>query len=526
MLRSWPSRTLASQVLLGVLGILVVTMTVGGILYVTLSNRLLDQQYERQALGIADTVAQMPDIRQALLTGDRDGVIQRRAEEVRQRTDAAYVVVADRTGIRYSHPNTALIGQRLEEPVVVLDGQNHTGIDHGSLGRSANGKAPVLGPGGAVIGEVSVGILETRVAGELHRELITIAAYTALALGLGVVASWLLVRRIKRVTFGLEPAEIVSLLQEREAMLHGIREGVIAFNDKGRVSVINSEAQRLLHLPPTATGRPVDELVPPGRLRDLLTGVVAGDDQMVLTDEYLLVVNRMPVVLGGRDVGAVATLRDRTEMEALIRELRSVSSLTTALRAQEHEFANRLHVMSGLLEMGEQEEAADYLAEISQQSLARAEDLRARVAPPAVAALLLAKTTVAAEQDVRLVVSEDSHLDQPEVRARSLLTVIGNLVDNAIEALAGSPGPREITIRLRDDDGVHIAVTDNGAGIAPADLDRIFLDGYSTKATDSGTRRGLGLALVQRIVHRAGGRITVSSEHGTRFDVWLPEALA
>ncbi len=372
MLRSWPSRTLASQVLLGVLGILVVTMTVGGILYVTLSNRLLDQQYERQALGIADTVAQMPDIRQALLTGDRDGVIQRRAEEVRQRTDAAYVVVADRTGIRYSHPNTALIGQRLEEPVVVLDGQNHTGIDHGSLGRSANGKAPVLGPGGAVIGEVSVGILETRVAGELHRELITIAAYTALALGLGVVASWLLVRRIKRVTFGLEPAEIVSLLQEREAMLHGIREGVIAFNDKGRVSVINSEAQRLLHLPPTATGRPVDELVPPGRLRDLLTGVVAGDDQMVLTDEYLLVVNRMPVVLGGRDVGAVATLRDRTEMEALIRELRSVSSLTTALRAQEHEFANRLHVMSGLLEMGEQEEAADYLAEISQQSLARA----------------------------------------------------------------------------------------------------------------------------------------------------------
>ncbi len=148
------------------------------------------------------------------------------------------------------------------------------------------------------------------------------------------------------------------------------------------------------------------------------------------------------------------------------------------------------------------------------------------MAPPAVAALLLAKTTVAAEQDVRLVVSEDSHLDQPEVRARSLLTVIGNLVDNAIEALAGSPGPREITIRLRDDDGVHIAVTDNGAGIAPADLDRIFLDGYSTKATDSGTRRGLGLALVQRIVHRAGGRITVSSEHGTRFDVWLPEALA
>src|SRR5262245_1043855 len=209
MTRLWPSRTLASQVLLGVLSILVVTMTIGGILYVTVSNRLLDQQYERRALGIADAVAQMPDVRQALLAGDRAGLIQQRAEQVRRSTDAAYVVVADRGGIRHSHPNTALIGQRLEEPVIVLDGHNHTGIDHGSLGRSANGKAPVFGPDGTVIGEVSVGILETRVAGQLHHELITIATYTALALGLGVVASLLLVRRIKRVTFGLEPAEIV-----------------------------------------------------------------------------------------------------------------------------------------------------------------------------------------------------------------------------------------------------------------------------------------------------------------------------
>jgi two-component system CitB family sensor kinase len=518
----WRSRPLASQILLGVLGILLITTSLGGILYVKLSGRMLDQQYEQRALGIADTVAQMPEIRDALPAGDPHGVIQSLAERVRRSSDAAYVVVTDRTGLRYSHPNPALIGHRLEEPVVVLDGTDHLGIDNGSLGRSANGRAPLRAADGTVIGEVSVGILETQVAGQLHHELIAIAMYSALALGLGVLASWLLARKIKRVTFGLEPAEIVSLLQEREAMLHGIREGVIGFDDRGRVSVINAEAQRLLHAGPGVVGDPVSQLAPPGRLRELLAGEQDGPDQVALTDDFLLTVNRMPVVLGGRDIGSVVTLRDRTELEALIRELRSVTGLTTALRAQEHEYANRLHVVSGLLELGEQEEAASYLAEISQNSIARAEDLRSRVAPPMVAALLVAKITIAAEQDVRVIVSDDSHLDQPTVDPHALLTVIGNLLDNAIEAVNRQPAPREITVHLDDRDGVRIQITDTGPGIAASEVDDIFVDGYSTKTADGGMRRGLGLALVQRIVRRAGGTIDVLPGAGARFEVWLP----
>jgi two-component system CitB family sensor kinase len=519
MRRLWAPRSLASQVLVGVLGILLITTVVGGVLYVTLSDQILDQQSERQAVGIAETVAQMPDLRAALLAGDRGGLIQQRAEQVRAGTRAAYVVVTDRTGRRYSHPNPALIGQRLEEPVIALDGRDHTGIDHGSLGRSANGRAPVF-EGGVVVGQVSVGILETEVAGQLRHQLLAILAYSALALALGIAASWLLVWQIKRVTFGLEPAEIGSLLQEREAMLHGIREGVIGFDARGRIDLINTEAQRLLRLPPNTTGRSLADVVPDGRLRDLLAGAVGGTDQMVLTDEYLLVVNRMPVVLGGRDVGSVVTLRDRTEMEGLLRELRSVTGLTDALRAQEHEFANRLHVMSGLLEMGEQQEAADYLAEITEHSLGRADDVRARIAPPAVAALLVAKATVAAEQGVRLRLSDDSHLDQPDRDAQALLTVVGNLIDNAIEALAGQPSPRQITVELDDAEDVRVVVTDNGPGIPAPQLDAIFADGWSTKAGD----RGLGLALVHRIVARAGGTITVSCAAGTRFEVRLPAA--
>jgi two-component system CitB family sensor kinase len=519
----WRSRTLASQILVGVLGILVVTFVLGGALYIELTRRSLDRQYETRAVDIAATVAQIPEVRAGVTQPDPRGIIQGLATQVQRSTGADYVVITNRSGIRFSHPNPALIGQRLEEPVAALDGRTHVGIDPGSLGRSANGKAPILSPDGPIIGQVSVGILERNVSSQLRHQALVIALYSALVLALGVAASWLLARTIKRVTFGLELSEIASLLQEREAMLHGIREGVLGFDTKGRVNLINNEARRLLRISATATGQHLDELVPAGRLHDLLAGDVSGADQVVLTEEYLLVVNRMPVRLGGRDVGYVVTLRDRTELEALIRELHAVTGLTAALRAQEHEFTNRLHVIAGLLELGGPEEAAGYLAEISQTSLASGEELRARVAPPAIAALLLAKVTIAAEQDVQLVIDDSSHLDQPTVDPQALITIIGNLINNAVDAVTGQPPPRIVTVHLSDEDGqVFISVSDTGPGVAPEAVEEIFEDGYSTKTARGQMRRGLGLALIRRLVHRAGGSVTVAPGPGARFEVRFP----
>lgn len=519
----WRSRTLASQILLGVLGILVVTFVLGGALYIELTRRSLDRQYETRAVDIAATVAQIPEVRAGITHPDPRGVIQGLATQVQRSTGADYVVITDRSGIRFSHPNQALIGQRLEEPVAALDGRTHVGVDRGSLGRSANGKAPIFSPDGPIIGQVSVGILERNVSSQLRHQALVIALYSALVLALGVAASWLLARTIKRVTFGLELSEIASLLQEREAMLHGIREGVLGFDAKGRVNLINNEARRLLRISSTATGQHLDELVPAGRLRDLLAGDVSGDDQVVLTEEYLLVVNRMPVRLGGRDVGFVVTLRDRTELEALIRELHAVTGLTEALRAQEHEFTNRLHVIAGLLELAGPEEAARYLAEISQTSLASGEELRARLAPPAIAALLLAKVTIAAEQSVQLVIDDSSHLDQPTVDPQALITIIGNLINNAVDAVAGQPPPRIVTVHLNDEDGeVFISVSDTGPGVAPDAVEEVFEDGYSTKSARGQMRRGLGLALIRRLVQRAGGSITVAPGPGARFEVRFP----
>ncbi|NKQ56597.1 sensor histidine kinase [Amycolatopsis sp. K13G38] len=519
----WRSRPLASQILMGVLGILLATVSAGALLYVKLTGETLDAQYEQRALGIANAVAQMEPIREALPARDPGHVVQSTAEQVRLATGAAYVVVTDRTGLRYSHTNVDLIGRRLEEPVAALDGQSHLGIDDGSLGRSANARVPLRGPDGTIAGQISVGILEEQVSSELAKAALWVVLYSALALTVGVVASWLLARRIKRVTFGLEPSEIVALLQEREAMLHGIREGVLGLDPDGRIEVVNDEARRLLAVTGTVRGRTPREVLAPGRLLDLLEGTGNARDEVVLTDEFLLVVNKMPVVLSGRNAGSVITLRDRTELEGLMRELHAVTGLTNALRAQEHEFSNRLHVLSGLLGVGDADEAARYLAEISQPITSPGTDLRSRIAPPELAALLAAKVTVAAERDVLVTVSRDSRLDLPTVDANALVTVLGNLIDNAVDAVAGCPEPRTVVVRLRDADGVvRMSVHDSGPGIPEEALHEIFADGFSTKSSRGSMRRGLGLALVHRLVRRAGGTITVTPGPGARFEVSIP----
>ncbi|WP_284989451.1 sensor histidine kinase [Arthrobacter sp. efr-133-TYG-120] len=519
----WKARPLASQILVWLLCILFVTVTLGALLYTQISNQTLEDQYRLRALGIATTVAQMPEIVTSLGDGDPTHSIQAIASKVQSQAQPDYVVVTDRKGVRYSHPNPNLIGQTLEEPVAVLDGQTHVGIDKGSLGDSVNAKAPVRAADGTVVGQVSVGILETTESSELTKQVLLIAGYSAVVLVISAMGSALLARRIKRVTFDLEPVEIASLLQEREALLHGIREAMIGFDDDGRVTVINSEARSLLHLEENVLGEKIEDLLPPGRLRSLLTGEISGTDQIVITEDALLVVNRMSVALAGRSIGSVVTLRDRTEVEGLVRDLRSVEGLMEALRAQEHEYANRLHVVDGLLELGDVDQARNFVSRISDTSRSLGEGLRSRIEPPELAALLLAKITVAAEQDVEISVTDDSQLRQPFLETQALLTIVGNLLDNAVEILAEQPTPREVTIQLDDSSGIFICVTDNGPGVPAELVGTITADGFTTKEPRPGMRRGIGLALVSRIVHRAGGTMDVFPGPGGRFEIWLPE---
>ncbi|NYG06815.1 two-component system CitB family sensor kinase [Phycicoccus badiiscoriae] len=522
-------RTLASRILFAVLGIMAVTMALGLALFTRVTSRATDQQAVEQTRSIAVSLGHVPQVATAVEAGDPDHVLRRLAEAVRRDSGASYVVIIGRDGTRYSHPNPALVGQKIEEPVVALDGRVHTGVDQGSLGRSANARAPIFDANGRPVGEVSVGLLESEVGVRFTHEMADVLLYTGAALALGVGASLLLARGIKRVTFGLEPAEIVALVQEREAMLHGIREGVLGIDPSGRINVLNDEARRLLDIQGAVLGQRVVDVLPDNRLRGVVTGEVAGQDLVAVTDEHLLVLNRMPVVVGERQAGWVVTIRDRTELEALLRQLDSVEGLTTALRAQEHEFSNRLHVLSVLLELGEVDEATRYSRHLQADTALVGEEVRSRIGSPVVTALLLAKTTVAAERDVRVRLDPASRLTTPVADEVPIVTVLGNLIDNAVDAVADDPRtvgdhPRgEVMVSLGCEDGViQMSVSDTGPGISADRLDDVFVDGFSTKEPRRGMRRGVGLALVHRLVTRDGGTITATSPDGARFDVTLP----
>jgi two-component system CitB family sensor kinase len=519
---------LSTRILASVVAILLASTLVGFAL-VTLKQRSeLEHDYQQRALAVAQTFAATPSIRRALARRSPadQRLIQSLAEQVRHVTGATYIVVVDRNGVRYSHPNPALIGQRITEPVIALDGRDHIGVDHGNLGISANARVPIRAPGAPspVIGEVSAGILERQVSDQLLHELPSLLLYFACALAIGVVASLTLARRLKRSTFGLELEEIAALVQEREAMLHGIREGVITLDRDGRVTLINDEARRLIPLDADPIGRPIQELVAHRRLSDLLTGAAGGPDNVVVTDEHILTVNRMAVLRNGRDLGAVVTLRDRTELEGLLRELDNVDALTDALRAQQHEFANRMHTVAGLIELGDHPAAVRYALEVSGETAGLAQAIRERIEAPEIAALLLAKITVAAERDVQLVLSDETRLADTDVDTNMLLTIVGNLIDNAIDAAVAGRPPARVDIRLIGgcDRDVTIQVTDSGPGVPEELTTRIFTDGFTTKSRDERRHSGIGLALARRLVTRAGGTITVDCSGPTTFTVMLP----
>jgi two-component system, CitB family, sensor kinase len=522
------ARRLSTQILVLQLLILTGTLLVGFALALHDVRGRVDREYEQRALVAARAVAASPEIAAAVEREDRSGGVQRRAEAVRRAARMDFVVVTDARGIRYSHPNPAMLGRRVStDPSDALAGRTVLAVEEGTLGRSARAKVPLRGADGDIVGIVSVGILEGALLEEVSGFLGAMALWLTIALAVGLVASLLLARRLKRQTFGLELDELASLVHEREAMLHGIREGVVIVDPGGRVLLVNAEARRLIDLPDDVEGRNVDEVAGSSRLADLLAGRTAGDDVLLVHGDRVVVANRMPVDRHGRHLGAVVTLRDRTELESLVRELDSVRGLTDAMRAQAHEFSNRLHTLSGLLALGHYDEAQQFIAEVTDADAKLRRALSERIADPRIAALMLAKSVVAAERGVELQLVEDARLDHPLVDAREGLTLLGNLIDNALDAAAAGPRrPPLVRVFLADDAGaLLVRVRDTGAGVPPCDRERVFEVGYSTK---EGTGHGVGLSLVRELVERRGGWIEVDDAEdgrgGAVFTAWLPEA--
>ncbi|WP_078971630.1 sensor histidine kinase [Streptomyces chattanoogensis] len=492
----------------------------------------LDEQAMRRALSIAQTTAADPDLARELVATRPDprGPVQADAERIRKATGALYIVVMDTRGVRWSHTRTAEIGRHVStDPSRPLAGREVRGIDTGTLGRSARAKVPLRDGRGRIVGAVSVGIAYDSVRGRLLGTIPGVLRYAGAALAVGVLATLAVSRSLRRRTHGVAFADISALLDEREAMLHGIREGVVACDRNGRIRLVNDEAGRLLGLDASAAGRAPDEVLPPSRTTDVLTGRVAGPDLLAVSGGRVLIANRVPT----RDGGAVVTLRDRTELELLGRELDSTQGLLDAMRAQDHEHANQLHTLRGLLELGRYERAVAFVAEVASAHRASAEQIAERVPDPLLSALLVGKAAIAAERGVALRVSAATQLPDTVVDPRDLVTVLGNLLDNALDAVAGHRRAEpfvEVELRAEGTTAV-LRVSDTGPGVPPAMREQIFAEGWSTKAAPPAAAhrgRGIGLALVRRLAERYGGmaRVTARAGGGAVFTVVLPEALA
>lgn len=524
-----PSRRLSTQILLLQLAIIVIVVSGSFVISFRQARHDLDQRAAQESLAIARSVESMPVIARAFAAPHPARIIDPVVERIRRATGAAFIVVANRQGIRYSHPDPTQIGKSLlhdpGEPVTaVLAGQTEVAVQSGSLGRSMRAKVPLRDARGRIIGLVSVGVLEKAVGEELVDALPSIAIPSLLVLVLGTIGVLLLGRRVRRQTFGLEANEIATLVEQREAMLHAVREGAITVDATGRVTLINDEAKRLLGLGESALGWPLAEIVPEGRVREVLTGQVEGPDQVILAGDRVLVANRMPVAIRGRPIGAVVTLRDRTELDALVGELNEARDLADALRAQEHDFQHRLHVISGLIELSRYEDAVNEINRASRLHQELAGSLVDGSSDPTLAALLLGKASVASERGVKLHLSAFQDVSEELTDIHALATMLGNLIDNAIDSASHAGAGGQVDISLVVEAGnLVIRVHDSGTGINPALSEEIFRDGYTTKvARHGGRRRGLGLALVSQEVRRRAGHIAVENVDGALFTVTIP----
>lgn len=463
------------------------------------------------------------------LAGQRDERdIRNFAGEIRRVTNVEYIVVMDMNGIRKSHPDASMIGKHFvggDENPVLLEGREYTSVASGTLGVSLRAFAPVFAADGRQIGAVAVGILLNNVQQMVAQSQTIIYFATGIGLLVGVIGALVLAHSIKKTMFGLEPFAIAELLEERSAMLQSVREGILAIDKNTRITMVNGEAVRIFNLAgieEDLIGKPVDRYVVNSRLKEVLeTGRVELDQDQDINGVVILT-NRMPIKVNGQVAGAIATFRDKTEIRHLAEQLTGIRNYAEALRAQAHEFMNKLHVILGMVRMECYDEISGYINGIAKQYQAEVGFVDRRIKDPVLAGFLLGKLSRAREMGVDLALADESYLPRPadpEI-VHELITIVGNLIDNAIEAV-GETAEKRVDVWFDYMDGIlSLEVTDTGPGIPAEAVKTIFAKGYSTKADD----RGLGMFLVQRSVDKLNGGIEVFSEagKGTQFRVDLP----
>jgi two-component system CitB family sensor kinase len=528
---SW---SLASRILL--LQAVVLVVVIGSALVALLWETGSDTERATAArvTALAQAVAAAPDVAQAVtanypagqeITG-ASALLQPYAEAVRTQTTADFVVIMRPDGIRYTHPDRTQIGQRyIGTRDAALAGGIGVETSTGTLGPSVRAIVPVTADG-RVVALVSIGVTVDNVNKATTARLAALALIVLGALVVGVIGSLIIARWVRRQTLGMGTQELARMFTYYDAVLGSVHEGMVLLDSDGRIVSVNTEGRRLLGLTDEAIGVSAARAGLPSQIAELIDTLDELTDELVLSDDRVLLISRRPVVVKGSVVGAVITLRDHTELASVSGELDRAEGFSDALRAQAHESANRLHTVISLIELGETDHALTFAVGELETAQALADRVLEGVGNRAVAALLLAKSAQAAERGIELTIGSGSVLPEDLAPDYELVTILGNLIDNAFEVLTAQPTDRARRVEVaseRVDGGVRITVTDNGPGLTVEQAGSVFTRGWSTKAARGPAGdRGLGLALVAQAVNRCRGTVLAEPGPGARFVVWLP----
>jgi CitB family two-component system sensor histidine kinase MalK len=492
----------------------------------TVSESIRNNQEEKAKI-VSRTVAKSDIVKRGLEKEDDDGSIQVYTVDIQQAADVLFVVVMDMNGIRKSHPDPEKIGKRFVggDEKVVLNGEEHISISKGTLGQSVRAFTPIYNDENEQIGAVAVGISLNNVEQALEKGHKNILIGSIVGILVGIVGAVFLARYIKKILFDLEPFEIAKIHEERNTMLQSVHEGIIAVDKNSTITLVNKSALRIftnIGLSDNPVGMKLTDYLPFSKLERVLKTEKSEKDEEITVNGVTLLSNRAPLIVNKEIVGAISTFRDKTEVHQLAEQLTGVRMYAEALRAQSHEFMNRLHVILGMVKMGFYEELTDFINDIVDHRVNEVSDVTKNIKDPVLAGFIMGKLSIARENKVEMKIDNETIIPKPSEDhvTHELITIIGNVVDNAIEAMSDMKD-KKLQVKLNyNKQRLQIKVRDSGPGIKKEQFTQIFEKGYSTK----GENRGYGLYLVSKSVEILGGSIqlNLSIEKGTEFIIQIP----
>ena len=492
----------------------------------TVSENIRKHQEEKARI-VSRSIATSHIIVESLEDDTRTNEIQEYTMDIQAATDMMFIVVMDMNGIRKSHPNPEQIGKHFVggDEEEALKGKEYVSSSQGTLGESLRAFTPIYNKSGEQIGVTVVGISLEHVEaalGKSHRSILTV---TVLGLLVGIIGAILLARYIKRILFGLELFAIAKIFVERSTMLQSVHEGIIAVDNEQTITLVNRSARQIFKkagLSQDPVGLKIHDYLPSTGLDQVLeTGNPKLDEEQTINGISILV-NRVPLIVNGEVVGAISTFRDKTDVKQLAEQLTGVKTYAEALRAQSHEFMNRLHVILGMVQMKYYDELSEYIRTLVGHQNKELGNITQHIKDPALAGFLMGKLSYAREENVELLIEMNTLIPEPKNPqiTHELITILGNLIDNGIEAM-GVSSEKTLEVNLHyHDQFLTLEVLDSGPGIPKEIQKRILEKGYSTK----GENRGYGLYLVSKCIENLCGEMMIDSKLllGTEIHIQIP----